>query len=403
MLFYELKKIVSNKAILLLLGLLITANIFSITYNYLFGSIDDDFYLPKLRSSPAQLTFYKDAHLKLDGPITELNQNWLFHVTEVYENGIRLGQYTTLYDPDTYTGYYFGDYVILKKHLYTPYYYTVSYKAYAREVVQRADENITFYSNYKNYQEVSKNKAISWLFKNREINAFYDLHAWELLFKNWPSDVIILLFLIFCTIQVSYYEKSLHLTALIKTTQNGKKALFHYKWLTLFLMTIFVVALFSFINCITYQLLYGLNGGYLPLYSIESYKNTPFTGRIDVFYLILIAMKCLGSLVIVYVIAWVSSLFASPRNTYVVSLMLVVVAFIAQTYIYSEIPVQIVVSLLSPMTLLRGERLFTSFYGLNIDGLNHFVFRSHGVVAIQLLLIGCCVGLQHLHFKFQER
>ena len=132
--------------------ILVIINFFWLEWDYhTNGGFTEDYV--KVNASEKENKYYEELHQYLDG---KLNAEKVSYVSEEYQRYHNLvsGDYSTEYDSSMHTGYAFGDYSLLTVHFYNPIKYLITYKELNDGLLEKAEENIRFFSDKNNKYEV---------------------------------------------------------------------------------------------------------------------------------------------------------------------------------------------------------------------------------------------------------
>ncbi|GAA0392352.1 hypothetical protein GCM10008933_24020 [Paenibacillus motobuensis] len=342
------------------------------------------YFMPHSSETKVEWDFYHRMHKKLDGPLTADKARF---VNDEHE---RLGSltadrtYSREQQDDTYTGHVWNDYVMITKYFYEPMKYAASYENQMNEVVEKAKDNIEFYSRYNNSFEQAKNKYIQDQYSGRKITVFYDGKPWELLFKYRFSDLLMMLLLLLGLVPIYANEKETRMDDLILSSRKGKGNMSLAKVISVLVYIVFLLLVFSSLNLLTFRTLYGLSGPGMPVYAIEAYQYTPFSLSIGSFYMLLCLVKMAGFVAIGLWLCLLSAWFQRALYPYMLGALLMVGGIYASGYLASVETGKTLWALLSPFTLLKGNELLMEMLGMNIG--NMFVLRLTACLVMQFIL-----------------
>ena len=179
---YELKKIFSKKVVIVLMVAFLLLDIMKI-YMLYFETIKID-------------TLYEGRNkiiCEIRGPITEEKLSFIVEKKRELEELVSSRAYSTEYNPSTYSGYEFGDYIIFRD-VYDDLDYAYHYSDFLEQIRLKANENMELFPN--NSPEFKSAKKISEIYKDREILDYYDFTGYEsFLFYDFSSLLVLLLIL----------------------------------------------------------------------------------------------------------------------------------------------------------------------------------------------------------------
>lgn len=385
LIFYEIRKNYLRRYILVSIVLFVILNTCMIYRGYLIGDGIMGYFMPHSNETKKDWEFYHRMHKQLDGPLTTEKAKF---VNEEYNRLSSLtadGTYKNKQFDNTYTGGIFNDYVMISKYFYDPMKYAANYENHIGEVVERAKENVDFYSKYKNKLELAKSKYIVNHYSGRKITVFYDGKPWELLFNYRFSDLLILFLLLLGLVPIYVNEKETQMEDLILSSRKGKRNMGMAKMLSIVVYITFLLLIFSTLNLVTFSVLYRLSGFEMPVYAIEAYQYTPISLSVGSFYILLQVIKLVGFVAIGIWLCFLSTLFQRTLFPYMLSFLLIIGGIFTSGYFASIETGKTILSLLSPFTLLKGNELLMKLLGMNIG--NTFVLRLTICLSIQLILL----------------
>lgn len=382
-LIFELKKVLKNKTLVTILSVFLLVNISLIGSLYLNGDSKENDLMAHNSETKNLWTFYNAVHKEVDGVITEPKTNWIVSESVRLEKIVMERSYLPSYNSQSYTGYTFGDYYILKKYFYEPLKYALDYESNMDLVVEKSKENIELYEEYNNKNKIIMNHALINAYSNRKISELYDTVPWEKLIQFNYSDLFVLLLVIYYSVVLYYDEEMDGMSSIILSTNKGKIVYELIKPLALLIYVTLLVIMFVTVNYLMFKILFGLNGSHMPLYSIETYKNSPFTGSIRLFISYMGLLKIIGLFSIGIIVAKASSIISDIKLTYLFSIGLVLLFIWMSTQYESYDMLLKTWSILSPVTLLRGEEILRGLDGIVIG--NKYIITVNISMTVQLL------------------
>lgn len=369
LLYFEIRKNYLRRFVILAFLAFLIINVLFICYGYKKGDYGASaHFLAHTKENRSTIDFYTQMHNKLDGALTKEKANFVVDENTRLESKIKNGAYSRDYQPDSYTGYLWGDYVSFQTYFFRPVKYMALYATNSRGLVEKAIDNIAFYKKYDNSFEVSKNEFIVKHYSNRSITSFYETKQWEKLFDYEISDFLIFLLLILGLAPLFVNEKETNMHALITSNIYGRISLSYIKAASSLIYITFLVLVFSCTNLLVFGLLYGFNGLGLPQYAIEQYQYTPFSGSVFSFYIMLVLFKLLGAASFSFMLLFVSSLTKRVIFPFIMGMLMFFGGMFLSGYMQSAVFSQVLWAIISPFTLLRGNRLFIQLYGMDTGG-----------------------------------
>lgn len=391
--YFEIRKNYLRKYLLIAVVVLFIINLSFIYNKYIFGFDSSGYFMPHTDKTLKRWEFYINMHKKLDGVLTNSKAQFIVDENKRVASIVSDGTYSKEYQSDTYTGYYWSDYVMVSKYFYNPMKYLSMYSINNDKIVKQAEDNIKFYDKYNNKYEKEKYKFIVNNYKGRKITLFYDTKPWEALFDYNFSDLIIMFLMLLGIVPVFVSEKETNMQNLIMSSKKGKKSTVFVKVLATLVYITFLVCIFSAFNILFFKCLYGLNGAEMPIYAMEKYQYTPLGYSMGTFYFITQLFKIGGLFCFAMFILLLSSLFNRIIYPYMISAFIMVGGIYVSGYIDSIELGKTVMSIISPFTLLKGNEFYIKPLGINI--LNKFYLRAEICMIVQVLII--CVSYIIIH------
>lgn len=205
------------------------------------------------------------------------------------------GDYSTEPDqPGTYTGYIFGDCMVFAE-IYDEMSYMYHYGQNMQAVLDRAAENAVFYGERGNAVLRRENEQIMRLYQNRSIPAYYRTDGAEQLISYDFSALLTVFAVLLCTVPVFAREHSARMQELLLTAPNGGAALTLAKTAAAMLSVSAISIAFSLCDAVCFAWLYRIDCFSLPLYAVGSFRNTPFSGTVLQYLLLLALCRLLGA------------------------------------------------------------------------------------------------------------
>ncbi|WP_142413593.1 ABC transporter permease [Hathewaya massiliensis] len=373
---YELKKIIFKKYIVIALILFIISNIIKINVDYRKINMPNDNFNKA----------YWKVHEKVQG---ELNNEKISFVINNYKKALKIvesGNFETKKeDPNTYTGYIYGDMNLFKK-VYDSMDYCYNYNKNMEDYIKFAEGNIEFFKEKSNTYEALKNKNIKATYSNRKISSFYDTDGFYNYFTYDFSSLLILMLIILGISPVFSKEKECEMDLLIKTSKKGKFKIINAKVVASFIYVILINLIFFLTDIITFSATFKLFGFSNKLYSIKEFIFTPLNISILNYFILYMILKIVGFLTITMLILVLSSLSSKSYLTFIFSATSIIV-LIFSSYNYNNT----FLNSLNPIFMLVNRNLFLNYEVIRI--FNHPILTgmAYTVVNIALILISILV------------
>lgn len=329
---------------------------------------------------------YWKVHEKVQG---ELNNEKISFVINNYKKALKIvesGNFETKKeDPNTYTGYIYGDMNLFKK-VYDSMDYCYNYNKNMEDYIKFAEGNIEFFKEKSNTYEALKNKNIKATYSNRKISSFYDTDGFYNYFTYDFSSLLILMLIILGISPVFSKEKECEMDLLIKTSKKGKFKIINAKVVASFIYVILINLIFFLTDIITFSATFKLFGFSNKLYSIKEFIFTPLNISILNYSILYMILKIVGFLTITMLILVLSSLSSKSYLTFIFSATSIIV-LIFSSYNYNNT----FLNSLNPIFMLVNRNLFLNYEVIRI--FNHPILTgmAYTVVNIALILISILV------------
>jgi len=319
---------------------------------FVFINFENGVYI-EAKTSASFYEAYEKLHNKLDGAITQENVDFIISESKRLGKKVANKDYSTKYNENTYTGYEFGDAMFMSAYFYNPMNYNVSYRLHNDKLIEQIKDNINFYKEHGNTQEKSKNEYILSKYSNRSINAFYDTSGWSALLDDKLPNLFILLILMMGIIPSGIIDKKNHMKEVIESSVCGRNSETQSRLFAVIAFTLCVSVIFSIVRLFAFHFIVRLSGASLPIYAIETYKNSPFSCSILSFYILNILVSMIGFCAIAVVLYWISKKSKDYIFAFILSIVFLVYTIISADYIdaYSFIFKQL--AIFSPYTLIN--------------------------------------------------
>lgn len=380
-LYLEARKGILRRYTLIALALFLCLNTVKIIADYRAGEIR-----PVAANTSGMQTGYNTIYERIKGPITEETVRFLTSEYQRLDDLTADGTYSREPQEGTYSGYIFGDYYLLHSYFYPHMEYSVKYSSDMEEILAQAKENVAFYQESGNVAGAAENAYILQHYADRAIPAFYLYDGWEALLSYDFSDLLILLLLILAVAPTFTREKENGMTLILSSCKRGRWPLLFSKCGAGVMFAWILTILFALSNLLVFGLLCGFEGWSSPLYAIESYQYTPFSGSILLFYGLMSGMKAIGFSVTALLLIFLSACFQKSLYPCLIGLGLGAALNYCAGWALSSVWWKQALSCISPFTLTSASKLLESLSGVSIGGVYLiWVF----VVLIVQVVIAC--------------
>lgn len=180
-----------------------------------------------------------------------------------------------------------------------------------------AEQNLSYMSNKSTY-EGRRNQLILDIYKERQINSFYDRSGLENYLKYDFSSLLVLLLLLLGISPIFSSEKETGMAPLLSSSKLGRhKTVMAKVWAVVLFTSLFTMC-FSVMDFAYYAIAAGFHGGQSALYTLIDFKYTPLTCTIWQYVILQGIAKWLGLVVVGFLFMLISSIF---RETYPVFIL----------------------------------------------------------------------------------
>ncbi|MBU5426897.1 hypothetical protein KQI41_10790 [Tissierella pigra] len=375
-LIFEIRKNFLKRYLFVTLCLLTLINIFMIYDYYKENHV---FSTEQTNRSEAFWNLYKG---KFKGKITNEKINALMEIyTPLYQICAVERSYSMEYDPETYTGYTFGDYRMLDLGFVRPMEYSYMYRNHALEIADKAMENLEFFRSVDNNYQYRSNLKIASLFGDRQVTDFYHTEMYENLFRYDFSSFLILLMSILALVPVFVAEKETEMNLILSTSKKGGKETINAKILSSFLYVIIISAWFYIFDFLAFSYFYGLTGLNNQLYALKDFMLTPLNVRMWEFIILSAVVKIIGLMAVSSMILFLSSIFRRALLPYILSLATVFLLMLFNEFAKMKF--------INPIELIANRELFKNTGFIKI--LDFPVHKFIGVILSVIFLAGAFV------------
>lgn len=318
------------------------------------------------------IAFWNLYEGKFKGRITNEKINALMEIyTPLYQLCAVERTFSTEYDPETYTGYTFGDYRMLDLGFVRPMEYSYMYRSQALKIADKAKENLEFFRSAGNVYQYRSNLKIASLFGGRQITDFYHTEMYENLFRYDFSSFLILLMSILALVPVFVAEKETEMDLILSTSKKGGKETVNAKILSSFLYVIVISVWFYMVDFLAFSYFYGLTGLNNQLYALKDFMLTPLNVKMWGFILLSAVVKIIGLLTVSSIILFLSSIFRRTLLPYILSLGTIFLLMLVNEFTK--------VKFINPIELIANREMFK-----NTDFINILGFPVHEFIVVIL-------------------
>lgn len=282
----------------------------------------------------------------------------------------------TVYD-DCYTGYPYGDVELFKNNIIPGYEYAIFYANKAEEISAAAEENVEFYGEINDY-EIRKSRLISNTFNGRYVDYYVSSDGWTTLFDYKFLTILVMLMIVLALSPIFSDERAGGFDKLI-ISLGKRKAAIRAKLISSGFYTFSATALFFLLDVLYVAVFHGLSCFNAPVYAISEYADCPFTITLLSAMLLSFAGRLIAMLFFSALTCFISSF---GKNT-ALSLFLSIASGAGLIVLSDVIP-----EMFAPLGLVYSSHFLEKFSVENIFGVPVFtaVFAAAFIVLLTIVL-----------------
>lgn len=363
----ELKKIYRSKILYGLLVLLVFADIYKIN--------------EMNEKENIQVEGHEKIYVIVKGRLTEEKIQFVIDNYEKKSKKIITGNYSTQYNKNNYTGYDYGDYSEFE-FFYHELKYVCEYKQEMDMLCKRIEENNKISGEKK--KNIKKQKINS-IYKNRTLNTYYDMSNIKKYLEYDFSTLLIIIALFFIIPEIIFYERKNGMELFWRTLEMDCKKIMAAKIAAVAVLVLLVTVVFGALDFIAFYFIYGMEGLGQPLYSIEEYKYTIFSGTVMEYIFIEYIASYFAFLFFAY-FCLLCSFFIKDQT---MAIMMTILCFIGFVLICMNTKFFI-----NPVALLENHELVKEYRAIRIgeyDVFESVLFAAFTIVS-DLVLVFKLIG-----------
>ncbi len=275
------------------------------------------------------------------------------------ENEVMDKTYSTEYQPDNfYTGYVFGDFMLHNVDIAPEITYCATYPNISNKIVAKAMESHTFYKSVENIFEMKRSAMIYNSYQDRSIPEYRATNWTGLFFEYEFSSLLCIVMLILGLSSSFSTEKESGMFQLI-TAAGRKSGTAASKICSSAAYCAFLSVWFTACDLIFTNILLGVKGIDMPLYSARMFEKTPFTFSFIGAVILWAGIRFLALFVLAMIILLISKItpntITAMAASFGVSLILILL-----TSLYKSVR--------NPICALTPNAYITEFSVVNIFG-----------------------------------
>lgn len=302
---------------------------------------------------------YHEVFDSLCGELTEEKIKPFRERAKELEDDVMDMVYSYEYQPDKYhTGYVWGDFMLYNVEIAPEITYCVTYPNTSNKIAQNAAEGYGFYSSIGNDFEAEKNAMIYEIYRNRSIPE-YRATYWTSVFWRHDFSSLLCIILLILGLSASFSaEKSSGMRQLIISYGRTNKTIIS-KIISSAIYCAVLSVLFTAVDLVSVDLLLGVDGLNMPIYSARIFENTPFNFSLLRAIFLWTALRFLALLCISLIIMFFSEIMpntiAAMCCSFGVSLILMLLTAFSK-------------NIFNPISALTPKTYFENFSVVNVLG-----------------------------------
>lgn len=339
----ELLKYTKRKIIFIAIILLSILNVYNIVHNY----------------ADTHSDAYWSIYQEIRGEFTEEKTTFIMNHYNEYQSIVSSGVYETeVPNKKYYTGFVYGDLYEFNTHR-DEMERIFSYNDMIKKTKEAAEENVDIYESKGNHYEQLRNKRISTLYKNRNIDSYYDTSGVASYLSYDFSSLLIIMILIFAISPTFTNEKQVGMDVIIQTCKNGAYKTVDAKIYATLVLAIIISSYFYILDFVCFVSVAHLDGLFAPIYQISQYSFSPLNINIIQYCICSVILKISGCCILSMFLLVISSFFSEILFSFSfgTGLTLLFIVFENKNWQFAN-----------PISFISHNDLFNSFVTINIFG-----------------------------------
>ncbi len=349
LILHELKKLLSNKILIIVVFFLLFANAFNIYQT-------NDKYHDKynLDVNEAEWSLYEIV----EGDITSEKTKWLYEYIEKLQAVIN-GEQEEL---SSYFLNSHGD-LSLATNLLHSIETAIGYGDKIDKLVEENNKQLEIYKQKENGYLIAKAELVNNTYSARQITSFYNVEAYNAYLNYDFSSFLILLIVFLCTASLYAGENETGMLPLMRSTPMGRVTLSNAKLNAMMMFLCIVSILFFVCDFVMFFLCLRLRGISNPVYSMSGFEYSPLVISIGNFMILSSLLKYLGFVCFSLISCVFSSLLKKSYMVLVADFG-TCICFMAMS-VYSGGGLDYL-NLINPINMLLCRDMFSTFNVVNI-------------------------------------
>jgi len=330
----------------------------------------------------------------LKGTLTEDKINFVISETKRLQELTADQTASHEYDPNTYTGNIYADNFLFSLDIYPEVKYAVSYAYDNKRIVEKAEDNIDFFTNKNNSYERTKNEQIVSIYGNRVITEFYDLKGMKYFVYYDFSSLIVLLLCVLIVVPVFVGESETRMDLLLPSFKKGGAKLVWTKILFTFSVVLLISLWFSVWDLVGFSMFTPLRGFDAPLFALKDFQFTPLNLKVYQYIFLGFFLKTIGVGELIVLVLLASRTFKKTIYAFGVSAGVILIPYLSlfsakESFRFYEV--------INPALLIKNRYLFMNFAVQNI--FDYPVRSSTVAIVANVTITGIVIALILLSSK----
>ncbi len=364
--YFEWRKFILRKYILVFLLLLSLVDISKIVLDQYQGEIDR-----LSREDAVNKKAYEEMYNYVKGEITEEKIRFV-DAEEERLMEIRMKKMGSHVEGEkTYSGNLYEDCRILMQYISADFRRCAGYEEYSRKLETLAKENVIFYEERNNPAERKVNEYIARTYNNRRINAYYRTESMGKYFTYTFSSMLMIVMCFLGIAPMYSSEREIHMWDILETTCGGRRHREAVKIAAALLYGMTMAVWFRLLDFLVFQLLSGMEGLDNPIWSVTGFEDSPLNCSMGNYILYDMCLKALSLGVIALVVLLLSLCMKKIIHVAIGFAALLGVWILMANGMNSLQEIKRAWALCSPLVLLDCSRLICKF--IHIEAGNHFI------------------------------
>ncbi len=353
LLFYEMRKSWLKIPLLFVLVLLLALNVYRFNDMYFYEG-----FWTREEMQNTKTAYFNVYDNILAGEITPEKISYVKENKEKLEMEFEAGNFSTEYDENRLTGYFFSDLGLFDNFFIPALEYAVTYQNISNELSVSAYENIMFYNKRGNKSEAEKNRLIYNSYYGRVIKDYY-LTEWAEVYFKYEFSCLLILLMVILGLSASFSsENESGMDIMIRSAGKMRKTV-NAKLISAAVYVFTLVVIFTIVDLLTVNYMCRIDGITAPVYTAELFRYSPFNFSFLTAIIICAALRFLAFFIIAEVIMLISYFTKNTIASTVISFMLIVAMIIFADGTLSPV---------NPINMLSSYKLLMQFDCVTIFG-----------------------------------